>query len=785
MFKKRVMALCVGGLLMTSWATAGEAYIWPTYDEKLNYNISDMGVSYNKPTKDVEGSCFNKAKAANGVYHGDYWAFYHGANKNPLVTEASIIPMLQRLDEDFAYITDTLGWPRDGRVKDGYYSAVYLYGSDACTGSNNPDDKGGWQSWIDGYAAIAASYYPGLSFDTACTYNDEKAQKDAMVHEGINAILTDMGAAHVHWFQEGGNTWLQQEMEVRRSGATQYSGMGFLNVGNLIAPFVPIESYSGWLLDGSFGGPGAEGVDAGGKCNWRNTLGGVQYGNLFPTFLGLWVAEGAVAWIWKNIPNRNGKYILESMGAAIGDEQIRSLILEYRSKLALADMKKWSEEMRRLLNGSFGSNWGCEWTPCAVDGVPTWRATPYVVTTNNNGILTPEERTTPGWSGANVIPLTVSSGATQVKLSLQNAGAGMALQIAYRATDGTPVYSAPVFGNNQTVLNLSKTPQSNVVFAVVANTDYNYSEALRKTHFDYRLKLDAGISGAADPHTKWYSNFKLDYDWDNAKVVHKLNDDEPNSGGSTSSSSSGDNGSSNDETSSSSVAEIVATTVSYKITKPIYNDYTATDLPIDLEAIASDLGVSANAIQANMFNGINEDGSLYTGNTANGDVGHWFAANGDVVNWNENTAYVFVEWDLASAKVNIGTYPNKILAGEEYLVRQAITSGNKRVIVEFKITIESTTLIRNIQNLRQHLKLSHFSSGFEVNFSVATAGKVKLGLYTAYGALITNLINEYHSAGDYNRNIDLNAMGLPKGVYLVKLSYPGYTETKAYISAYR
>ena len=121
-----------------------------------------------------------------------------------------------------------------------------------------------------------------------------------MIHEGIHAILTNLGAAHVHWFQEGGNTWLQQEM-MRRSGASEYSGMGFLNAGDIMAPFVPIENYSGWLLDGSFGGPGAEGVDAGGKkCNWRNMLGGVQYGNLFPTFLGLWVAEGAVPWIWVN-----------------------------------------------------------------------------------------------------------------------------------------------------------------------------------------------------------------------------------------------------------------------------------------------------------------------------------------------------------------------------------------------------------------------------------------------------------------------------------------------------
>lgn len=308
-----LLLLSVGAMCVV-FAAEGDAYKWPTYSSKLNYNFKDAGITYKKPTKDVAGSCINKAIAANGVYHGEYWAFYHGANKNSLVTEAAITPLLERFDRDFSYITDTLGWPRDSRVKNGYYSAVYLYGSDACTGSNDNTAKGGWQSYIDGYPAVAASYYPVYSYDPKCTYNDKLSQQSAMIHEGIHAILTNLGAAHVHWFQEGGNTWLQQEMEVRRKNEAEYSGMGFLNVGNLMAPFVPIESYSGWLLDGSFGGPGAQGVDAGaGVCNWRNTLGGVQYGNLFPTFLGLWVAEGAVPWIWINIPNNNGKYILESM----------------------------------------------------------------------------------------------------------------------------------------------------------------------------------------------------------------------------------------------------------------------------------------------------------------------------------------------------------------------------------------------------------------------------------------------------------------------------------------
>ena len=78
-----LLLLTVGAICVV-FAAEGDAYKWPTYSSKLNYNFKDAGITYKKPTKDVAGSCINKAIAANGVYHGEYWAFYHGANKNSL-----------------------------------------------------------------------------------------------------------------------------------------------------------------------------------------------------------------------------------------------------------------------------------------------------------------------------------------------------------------------------------------------------------------------------------------------------------------------------------------------------------------------------------------------------------------------------------------------------------------------------------------------------------------------------------------------------------------------------
>jgi len=83
------------------------------------------------------------------------------------------------------------------------------------------------------------------------------------------------------------------------------------------------------------------------------------------------------------------------------------------------------------------------------------------------------------------------------------------------------------------------------------------------------------------------------------------------------------------------------------------------------------------------------------------------------------------------------------------------------------------------------LSISYEKGLIVANYNVETAGKVKIGLYTGYGSLITNVVNEYQSAGVHSKRIDLKAMNLPKGVYLIKLSYPGHSETRASITAYK
>lgn len=481
---------------ITATAQDGEPYTWPKYNPTIDYNFKDEYPDLEMPEKDLDD-----CSGVVGTQSDGWWTVKWGSRLNSLVTSAAITPLLERLNRDFTYFRDTMGWPPDKRVQDGYRSAVYIFGSGLCTDNASNTEKGGWQSSVGGYPIILASYYPVYSFDPACNYNDRETQMGGMVHEGIHCILASLpGAKKAAWFQEGGNTWLQQQAYAEQSD--DYRSMGFLNATQLIAPFMPIECYSGWLQDGSFGGPSAEGVDMfnGGQqiCTWRRLLGGNQYGNLFPTFLGEWLGKGSIPWIWKNCPGR----VLEGMAEGLGEEQIRRLITEYRAKLAMLDMKKWSNACKRLIDDNFGSSIGPEWEPHWIN-CDTWKATPYVKTTDDgNGLLTPEERTLPGWSGANQIPLMVNG--TMATVDFQPIDANMTCQLCYRAKDGTPVYSTPV-SSGTCRLQLDKPPANDVVIAVVCNTDFIYkSDETRKKHYGYRLQLGEGISGTADIYSKWY-----------------------------------------------------------------------------------------------------------------------------------------------------------------------------------------------------------------------------------------------------------------------------------------
>lgn len=492
---------------------AGANYDWSANTPYWSYDFRDeYPDGFEAPTQVLNpyGSLLE------GYMADGWWCVQWGANRRTIVRDTALVLMLDKFNEDFAYIRDEMGWPPDKRARNGYYSTVVYYGSGLSDGADTTA-TGGWQGadYYNGesWPMVLASYYPIYSFDPSCPYSDAESQQEAMIHEGIHAVFADMdGVKNAAWFHEGGNTWLQSAMATKRSG--EYGTPGFLDACPFIAPFMPIECYSGWLQDGSFGGPSAEGVnlynDEGTQlCTWKNLLGGTQYGNGFAIFLGEAIGQGSIPWIWRYCKNRVLDGIADGNSdegiEGIGEAAIRSLILQYRAKQATFDIGGWATGYRGIVDAYFGVTVEEEYEPYWIDCDP-YTLTPYVepVLNDADGWLAPDTITNPGWSGANIIPIHVNSLSCSVFFRPEDTQ--MRAQLCYRTKSGDCYYSQPALcGELSLSWTTANQPANNVVFLVVANTDYEYEgEETRTKHYDYRVKLGDGAVAVADKDIRWY-----------------------------------------------------------------------------------------------------------------------------------------------------------------------------------------------------------------------------------------------------------------------------------------
>jgi hypothetical protein len=177
------------------------SYIWPGYNPPLNYDFRQEYPVLEMPT---ENSLDCNSNVVGGYINDRWFTFVYGKYRRQDVTDTAVKIMLNKFNVDFAYIRDTMGWPPDKRIKDGYRSAIYLYGSGLCTDDADTTAEGGWMGYVNGYPMVLASFYPVRAFDPEYNASDKSYQTEAMIHEEIHAVLADMpGAKESPWFQEG------------------------------------------------------------------------------------------------------------------------------------------------------------------------------------------------------------------------------------------------------------------------------------------------------------------------------------------------------------------------------------------------------------------------------------------------------------------------------------------------------------------------------------------------------------------------------------------------------
>ncbi|SHM75799.1 M6 family metalloprotease domain-containing protein [Fibrobacter sp. UWB7] len=155
--------------------------------------------------------------------------------------------------------------------------------------------------------------------------------------------------------------------------------------------------------------------------------------------------------------------------------------------------------------------------------------------------------------------------------------------------------------------------------------------------------------------------------------------------------------------SSSSSVHITVQKIALETILPISDNYAPVTLDLKGSEVAKILGIKQNEIANKVkFYGIEPDGTLNSRTTGEG-TGHWFDKDGKIVAWDPNgTSIVFSNMDLTTMTTKIGHMPNKVKAGDSFVVRQAVVYESKQVTFEITVTIEQkTTRISNIRSSRR------------------------------------------------------------------------------------
>ncbi len=139
---------------------------------------------------------------------------------------------------------------------------------------------------------------------------------------------------------------------------------------------------------------------------------------------------------------------------------------------------------------------------------------------------------------------------------------------------------------------------------------------------------------------------------------------------------------------------ITETVIVNNVTVPFGAGYAGTPVNIDETQLSQLFGMPSSEIPGKigtdiLFYAVEKDGNFNSTNTAS-PPGHWFDVNGNVVNWGE-PARLYCEYNKNNFLFNIGQFPDKNVAGDFFLLRQAMVydkTPNERVQVIFQFNVK-------------------------------------------------------------------------------------------------
>ncbi len=396
----------------------------------------------------------------------------NGPSQVPQATQTAILTRINedlRLETEFSYIH----LPPWSTGASGAHSLDYWF-----TGTGLPNDPGqtGDQSW--------EGSYPMVETDSKAMTDD--GERWNVTHEFNHVLQNAYGTIdgnQTSWVHESHNDYLIIRLVELRSGATpgqstQFSlpsNVGYLDELVYTQPHVPIES-CGITSSGTVTGPG----------DYMQDSTGFRYNDLFPLFVAQRVGQHVYAAIWEK--TKPGEQNLKVLTRLMDKSRVQCMVQEYAARLALGDFLELSTSIQQRASAEM-----------------------YAATSTQGGWLVPTDTNKlPRYTGRNTIPITVSSGATQVSVAFaadatgsKGTSAELRAQIVYRATDGSVVFS-PAVSTGTTAITLSKAPKNGVVIVVVTNVTMDgYMSAASygwdpNETFGYKLQVTGGIPAATN-----------------------------------------------------------------------------------------------------------------------------------------------------------------------------------------------------------------------------------------------------------------------------------------------